>query len=214
MTLSSCQLRSRYYFYSIVISILVWLTLVDFSLGARPLQIKVGAAKAPTWIPLKERENFVKFMNSNAKFSQISFLMQRTSPGKLSGADMIQSMLAATGVTVFLPTDTAFNALDAPTKTKLRTGDFAYLQAVLLFQVVGAKLTGTELAGLKRGATLLTKYKGQLLQKIETAASPVILFPVGRPALLSPIVVKDAYLPATGSMSVQGMGRFLLPTYP
>lgn len=168
---------------------------------------------AVAWTPATERKNFIAAVTKSGKYKSMLALMQRTVPPRVSFFDTIQSFLMTQSITIFLPTDSAWAAVSIATQTALKTGDNNYLQAVLLFQVVGARLNYTTLSGLKQGTSLTTKWKSQNLQKIALTGVPVNINPVGKTAT-SAVVDRDVFLPSTGSMAVQGVATFLFPTYP
>lgn len=160
-------------------------------------------------VPATEVANLEAYLKGSGKFNNILALMKRTGPtGTLTGLQNIGLFASAGPITLFLPTDAAYAKLDGATKSRLTTGDFAALQAVLQFQVVISRQTSTQLAGYKRGSTFQTKYKGQTFEKFADGTT-FVLRPIGLSTTTSTVVMKDAYMPA--SMAMHGVDTFLFP---
>lgn len=161
--------------------------------------------------PTIETSNLVTFLTKSGKFSKVLSFLQNPGPSGNSGVKAIKSYLEHSSMTFFFPLDTAFSKLDIGTQKKLQT-DFTFLQSVLQFQAAQTRLTQTDLGKLKIGATIVTKFKAQVIQlqvlTLPNKTSTVTLKPFGT-TFGSNVTLAGAYVSA--SLAVHGVNTFLIP---
>lgn len=172
----------------------------------------LGARVAPRFLVAPtETDMMVTALTKTKNFTKILPLMQKSGTG---GTFLVklQSFLPTSNVTIFLPTDTAMASLSSGNVTKLNT-DFNFLQAVLMFEVLGQKLSYSQLLSLKLGATVLTKWKNQAITMTSQVGADVTISPLGQ-TVKSKITQREVYLSTSGAITVHGMDTVLFPTYP